>query len=78
MKNKGIIQEIITLANEKQIPVMVEWVKGHEDLAEENHNWISRMKQEGNEMADQIAKEAVEEEILDEDFPMDMQWILTD
>ena len=78
IKNKGIIQEMIKLTREKGIPVMIEWVKGHETMAESEHNWISRMKQEGNEMADKIAKAATEEEELEEDFPIDLECILTD
>ena len=69
---------MMTLSQEKGIPVMIEWVKGHETMTEDVHNWISRMKQEGNEMADKVAKIATEEEELEEDFPMDMEWIVTD
>ena len=78
IRNKGIIQEMINLADVKEIPIMVEWVKGHEDMHEGTHNWISRMKMEGNEMADKVAKEATEMEDLDENFPIDMEIILTD
>ena len=56
---------------------MIEWVKGHETMDEKQHNWISKLKQMGNEMADKVAKEATEGESLDEDIPMDKDWILT-
>ena len=78
IRNKGIIIEMINLSKEKGIPVMIEWVKGHEEMAEENHNWISKMKQEGNEMADKAAKRATEEEKLAEDYPIDLEWIVTE
>ena len=74
--NKGILQEIIDTAHLKQIPVMIEWVKGHENMSEKVHNWISRMKQEGNEMADKVAKEATHMEDLEQDFNMDQEWTM--
>ena len=46
-------------------------------MAEDRHNWISRMKQEGNEMADEVAKEATRLEELEEDFSLEHEWILT-
>jgi ribonuclease HI len=74
--NKGIIQEIIDLSDMKQIPIMIEWVKGHETMAEGRHNWISRMKQQGNEWVDEVAKQATAEEDTDIDFPIDQEWIV--
>ena len=76
IKNKGILQEIIDTAQLKEIPIMIEWVKGHETMAASEHNWISRMKQEGNEMADKVAKEATKEEDLDRDFSIEQEWML--
>ena len=78
IRNKGIIQEMINLSEEKEVPVMIEWVKGHETMDEKQHNWISKLKQMGNEMADKVAKEATEGESLDEDIPMDQEWIITE
>jgi len=37
MKGKAIIQEMIMLAQEKEIPVMIEWVKGHEEMSQGEH-----------------------------------------
>ena len=54
IKNVAIIQEIVEQCREKEIPVMIEWVKGHENMEESQHTWISKMKQEGNEMADRM------------------------
>ena len=66
MENKDIIQEIIEIAEVKQAPIMIEWVKGHETMLEESHNWISKMKEQGNEWADEEAKKAVEREMEEE------------
>jgi hypothetical protein len=40
-------------------------------MSEEKHTWISRMKMEGNEMADQEAKQAASEQEEDTEFPME-------
>jgi hypothetical protein len=39
---------------------MIEWVKGHEELPQKEETWISKIKTEGNELADEAAKRAAE------------------
>ena len=39
---------------------MIEWVKGHEKMADSQHTWASKMNQLGNEWADETAKAALE------------------
>ena len=51
--------QIMREAQQKQLTVMLEWVKGHENMKQKVHNWISKFKMEGNEMADEAAKRAV-------------------
>ena len=70
-QNKHLVGEILALAESKQLCVIIEWVKGHETMSEDTHNWISRMKMEGNELVDKEAKRAGEEPREDEDFPME-------
>ena len=51
--------------------MILEWIKGHETMAEENHNWISKLKMQGNQIADREAKIAAEEEKTDIDFQLE-------
>ena len=51
--------------------MLLEWVKGHETMKQETHTWISRMKMEGNEMADVAAKQAATDQIQDDDYPFE-------
>ena len=67
--NKDLLYNIINMARTKQQAVMIEWVKGHEDMAEAKHNWISKMKKQGNEWADEAAKQAITEGEEDEIIP---------
>ena len=64
---------MIKTVEDEQLCLILEWVKGHEDMSEDRHTWISRMKMEGNEMADQEAKEAASKQEEDTDFPRNTQ-----
>jgi len=68
-KSKEITQQIIDTIRVKEMVVVIEWVKGHEDMGEEEskHNWISMMKMKGNAWADQAARQVVKENIKDEE-----------
>ena len=46
--------------------VVLEWVKGHEDMPWEEHNWVSKLKMNGNERADEEAKKALRKEKSEE------------
>ena len=70
-QNKMLTTEVIKMVEDKQICLILEWVKGHEDMSAEKHTWISRMKMDGNEMADQEAKQAAAEQEEDSEFPME-------
>jgi len=70
-KNKKLILGIIEEVRERGLGLILEWVKGHENMAEEEHNWISKMKMEGNEMADKEAGKAVEEGNEEENFMLE-------
>ena len=43
-------------------------------MSEEIHNWISRMKMKGNEMADEVAKRSITENIEDKEFVSTEEW----
>ena len=70
-QTKHLLSKIITVTKEKQLCLILEWVKGHETMSEDTHTWISRLKMEGNEMVDKEAKKAGEEPREDTDFPME-------
>jgi len=63
-KGKEIAQEIVQAVEGKELFVVLEWVKGHEDMhmEEVHHNWVSRLKMRGNCWADEAAKEVVDNE----------------
>ncbi|MCP4055991.1 MAG: hypothetical protein GY738_01435, partial [Pseudoalteromonas sp.] len=52
-------------------------IKRHEEREKTTNDGVSRMKKEGNEMTDMTAKQAIREEVIDEDFPSNEEWILT-
>ena len=54
--------EVINMVEDKKMCLILEWVKGHEDMSADKHTWVSGMKMEGNEMADQEAKQAASEQ----------------
>jgi len=64
-KGKEVAQEIIEAIQAKEMRVILEWVKGHEDvhMKEEEHNWIRKLKMKGNTWADEATKEVVEHEL---------------
>ncbi len=59
LKQKDILSQIIEEVYEGEKMLMIEWVKGHEKMEWEKHNWISKLKQKGNEWADKEAKKAI-------------------
>ena len=58
LKNKSITQEIIEELSRIKGKIILEWVKAHED-ADSYNNYIHKYKSEGNQLADETAKEAV-------------------
>ena len=70
-QNKGLTTAILKELEEREICMVLEWVKGHEPMKQETHTWISRMKVEGNEMADVAAKQAATDQIQDDDYPFE-------
>ena len=70
-QHKALLTEIIDHIQTKHLCMILEWVKGHEDMAEEIHTWLSKLKKEGNEMADEEAKRATGEEEEASDFRLE-------
>ena len=62
LKHKDILSQIVEEIIIGQKMVFIEWVKGHENMSWENHNWISKLKMLGNEWADIEAKKALTKE----------------
>ncbi|MCP4162679.1 MAG: hypothetical protein GY760_21655 [Deltaproteobacteria bacterium] len=62
LKQKDILSQIIEEIFEGEKMVIIEWVKGHEKLDWDKHNWISKLKLKGNDWADKEAKIATSKE----------------
>ncbi|MCP4052782.1 MAG: hypothetical protein GY739_06910 [Mesoflavibacter sp.] len=62
LKQKDILSQIVEDIYEGEKMLIIEWVKGHENMEWEKHNWISKLKQTGNEWADREARKAISEE----------------
>ena len=71
LQNKGLMGDIVNTIETKQLCMILEWVKGHETMSEERHNWISKLKQQGNDIADKAAQEAAEGEKEAIDFQLE-------
>ena len=65
MQNKGLMGDILNTIETKQLCMILEWVKGHETIMEDKHNWVSRLKMQA---ADREEKMAAEEEQTDTEF----------
>ena len=63
LQNAQIGGQIIQMIEQKQLVVMVEWVKAHEEYEGHDRSWINEYKEGGNQLADQEAKKAVEEDM---------------
>ncbi len=61
LKHKDILSHIIEETMEGKKMLVLEWVKGHETMLPEVHNWISIIKMQGNEWADLEAKKMAKE-----------------
>ena len=73
-EHKKLIGEIAEVVKERNLLLILEWVKGHEDMNEESHNWISRMKMQGNEWADEVAKMSIHNGIIESGFPLEEEY----
>lgn len=75
--NRDILTQIKNTLASKKLNMMLEWVKGHENMPEKNHNWISKMKSQGNSWADEEAGEAVTQPDPEEQFQTTQTYKLT-
>ena len=73
-----MICQTIREVKEKKGMLILEWVKGHENMKEEIHNGTSKMKMLGNEIADEEAKLAVEKGTEEQDFEIDSRLTIRD
>ena len=63
LKHKDIFGQILEEIYENHKMIILEWVKGHENMEWERHNWISKLKMQGNEWADEEAYKAIRQDI---------------